>query len=388
MASQTQTHPLNYSKPPKKSNKGGGGGGSTSGLVSAFSSSASIKNNASQKTEFGPPKPNRCYKIGGHIFMQSFYCKGKLEVWIVEFEVDEEGKKSGWKVIALSSSEYSIIKDRIREIVEAITPSLAGIPEKFSSHKISDTLSVEIEYQVNSSTDYIARLVRSEFQGDLVFISMSRDEFSIEFEKALKSFYFVFSKFPVMYEKGEITRKVLTKCSMEMIRLIRDKYPEADRFDSGAFENPRFRDAFFDSYNEMMNVYITSIVGEISLDAHDVEACLFSTAYQCMNQLDLLCYAMNIFESNSDPDAQAEKKRYFIKKKNQHNRTRILSIGDKYEDKIAYVQPIPSTAAAATEAEMASYEDEDAAAVAVAMVALGTRAEQEIIMQQQQQQQQ
>jgi hypothetical protein len=368
MASQFQSHPLDYSKPPKKSGKSG----SSFGLVSAFSSGASIKNNSIQKTEFGPPKPNRCYKIGGNIFMQSFYCKGKLEAWIVKFEVDEEGKRSAWKVIALSAGEYNIIKDSIREILEAITPSLAGIPEKFSSHKISDTLSVEIEYQGNSSTDYIANLVRSEFQGDLVSISMNRDEFSIEFEKALKGFYFVFSKFPVLYEKGEITRKVLTKCSMEMIRLIRDKYPEVDRFDSGAFENQHFRDAFFASYNEMMNVYITSIVGEISLDAHDVEACLFSTAYQCMNQLDLLCYAMNIFET------QNEKK----KKKKQHIRAEFPLIRDK--SVISAQSTAAAAAAAVAEAEMPSYEDEEeatAAAVAAAMVALGTRAEQEIIMQ-------
>jgi hypothetical protein len=342
----SQTHPLNLSKPPKKG-KGGG-----LGLVSAFSPSG--KNMTAQNSDFGPPKPNRSYKIGGNIVMQSFYYKGKLELWIVEFDVDEEGRKSVQKVIVLSASEYSIIKDRIREILEDITPSLNGSPEKSSSHKISDTLSVEVEFVGGSNIDYTACLNRTEFMVDPVRISMTREEFSIEFEKALKNFYFVFSKFPVVYEKGTITRKVLTKCSMEMIRLIRDRYPEVDRFDSGAFENPRFRDAFFSAYTEFMNVYATSVVGEISLDAHDVEACLFSLVYQCMNQLELLCYAMNIFDRMVN--AEEEKKRYFKKRYNATNsagstRTRIPSIGDKL---VASVKPMLAAAVA-----MSSDEDDD-----------------------------
>jgi hypothetical protein len=350
----SQTYPLNLSKPPKKAGNGGG-----SGLVSAFSPSG--KNMTAQNSEFGPPKPNRSYKVGGNIVMQTFYYKGKLELWIVEFVVDEEGRKSARKVIVLSASEYSIIKDRIREILEDITPSLNGTPVKFSSHKISDTLSVEVEFVVGSNIDYTACLNRTELLADPVRISMTREEFSIEFEKALKNFYFVFSKFPVVYEKGTITRKVLTKCSTKMIRLIRDRYPEVDRFDSGAFENPRFRDAFFSAYTEFMNVHATSVVGEISLDAHDVEACLFNLVYQCMNQLELLCYAMNIFDRMAN--AEEEKKRYFKKRYdvigndgNGSTRTRIPSIGDRF---VAPVKPMSAASAAAALVGMASDEDDD-----------------------------
>jgi hypothetical protein len=259
------------------------------------------KHGGSQATEpYGPVRASRNYKVTTNIEMHSGYVGGNLVLAISEFKEKEDEIET----IILSAKEYSALKTLYEEIVNEILPLCAqGKSASVSTLSVNDNgdLKVEIDYQ--SESMYVVKLMRVEsdpVDRDLFetsVVEMDRSAFQ-NFDKAMKTFWFVFDRYPRTIQhspgkSGELTRKLLERFALQMIHMIGEKYPECEEFGDEEFEDPLFRSAFFTSYAEMINLsLINSILEEFKAEYKELDLDMFTLAHQVLNQLDLLSSVM------------------------------------------------------------------------------------------------
>src|SRR5579859_7390872 len=270
--------------------------------------------NADGTLDFGPVKASRNYKIGESIEMHSEYVSGCL---VLSISAHEESDKSDIQTIILSAKEYTLFKNYCEEIRTEIIPAFAfdqSRPDSgISVHSLASDLKVEISCMENTEKvkEFVVRLIRDDPDPDSSnVVAFDKDEFQ-QLDKAMKMFWFVFDKYPRNIQSfpgagGDLARRMLDRFSLEMIRLITEKYSDADEFDGDAFDDPIYRSAFFTSYAEMLNLsYINSILAELEQE-FKTDLDMYTLAHQVMNQLDLLCANMDML-AKSESDQSEEK---------------------------------------------------------------------------------
>jgi hypothetical protein len=251
-----------------------------------------------QQNQFGPTKPNKNLSFGDGLELHSGYSNNLLEVEIHAYDADENGVRSDFTVIVLSAQEYNTLKDAHGDILDGIQPSFDSPAPESTTHNISSSLTITVERNSGDHVVTFTRHVTSEPPFEKIVMEL--DEF-VQMGKALKNLWFVFSKYPKNLEKSPMTRKMLDRMSVEMIRMITDDYPEVISFDYEELQNPEYADVFFKAYAKLTNFgYIHTIANEMAKDFDKEEYDLFSLLYQCAHQIELLSKAMNaLFKSQN-----------------------------------------------------------------------------------------
>jgi hypothetical protein len=260
-----------------------------------------------QQQQYGPAKPNRNTTFGDGLEIHSGYSGSLLDAEIHSFNFDGDGVRRDLKIIRISAKEYSVLKDLHGEILNDLTPSFNSSVPDLLSYSVSETLDINVHFvndkderkkrsnEISGDSEYTVNLIRTDPESGLsVTIEMYPEEF-IQLDKSLKSLWFVFSKYPKNMEKSPMTRKMLDRLSLEMIRMINDEYPEVVSFDSEEFQDPKFASAFFKAYAKLTNFgYIHTISSEMAKEFDKDEYDLFALLFQCAHQIELLCTAMNV----------------------------------------------------------------------------------------------